>query len=142
MYAVSNPNVNLNSLECLVNKKANINASDEDGITVLMIAIYSKTFCVQWLIDKGVNFMGKDKRGGTTLMYAAKYGAVPVVKEILKNKLALLYRLNQTDSDGMTALMHAIISCEFEIVDLLIHSKAADKCTSCTDTGRSHEFLR
>ena len=90
----------LETVKSLVRSGANVNASQSEGATPLIVAsFYGADDVVEFLIRKGANVNAKDARGNTALMQAAYFGFTSTVKLLVNNGANVLYR----NSAGLTA---------------------------------------
>lgn len=107
------------TMRSLLNKGADVDARDRNGMTVLMLAAREgRQNSVKILLDKGADVNAKgvgEQEGWTALMYAIREGHVKIVKFLL-NKDA---DVNAKDKDGRTALSLAKTFRHTEIVKLL-----------------------
>ena len=104
-------------------KGADVNASDDKGITVLMYASKNTNdvFTVLMLLKNGADINARDKDEMTPLMYAAQnYKNQEIIELFIKKGVNLDLR----DCDDYTALTHAAENCNHEIVDILIEAGA------------------
>lgn len=73
-------------VQLLVDAKANVKATDNDGITPLMLAAQNaKLGTVKFLISKGANITAKDKNGATALDYARRAAELEYIKSSVKD---------------------------------------------------------
>ena len=99
----------LKQVRDLLDKGADVNAQDKDGMTPLMWAMRSVPFgggsldMVKMLLDRGADANAKDKSGGTALMNVTTLG-LDVVELLLDNGADV----NAKTTDGFTALMAAV----------------------------------
>jgi len=72
-------------MKMLLEKGADINAGDSEGMTPLMFAaLHNKPDCLALLLSKGADADAKDQRGLTAVAYARKLGHTGMV-EALEN---------------------------------------------------------
>ena len=77
---------NTEEVELLLDRGANIETKDKDGLTPLMIAAkWGKTETVELLLDRGANIETKDKDGLTPLMIAAEWVKTETVELLIKH---------------------------------------------------------
>ncbi len=70
----------------LVQRDVDINAADEEGNSLLMMAAWhGKEDIAQWLLDNGVTVDQEDNYSKTALIYAADQGHASVVKLLLEH---------------------------------------------------------
>jgi len=86
-------------IKTLVDKGANVNATDSSGLTPLSKAAQSHISIVQLLVDRGANVNQQDCHGRTPLWWAAHSGCSGIVSHLLKNGADPTI----TDKDGKTA---------------------------------------
>jgi len=109
-------------LDLLLANGADINAKNEDGVTILHII--TDPDAVDVLIRKGAQIEARDKNGRTPLiMQASEQQNGPDVVEAL---LAHGADPNAKDDKGKTALFIARESGDEELIDLLLKSGAKD----------------
>lgn len=125
----------LRIVESLIDAGADVNAADNDGRTVLILAASrGHGEIVDRLIDARADINAADNSDETALMLAASGGFDKIVKILIDADA----NVNAADKKGITALMFAIEAANepnkhryIEIVKLLIHAganvRAADK---------------
>ncbi len=96
---------NLNIVQELCDRGAQINLQDRVGHTALMYASgYGNLNIVQELCNRGAQVnLHDDDDHRTALMYAVYYGNLNIVQELLNREA----QIDSKDADGKTALMHA-----------------------------------
>ena len=114
-------NGNNEAVQFLLDLGVNVDCTNEQGITALMLA----TECrhepvVQTLISGGANVNIQDSYVWTTLMLASENGNFQVT-ELLLNKQA---NVNHTSNNGWTALMLASQNGHFQVTELLLYEQA------------------
>ncbi|ORX45422.1 hypothetical protein BCR36DRAFT_585736 [Piromyces finnis] len=100
---------NIQAIKCLLDKGADINKQDKNGLTALMIAITSnRVEAIDLLLDhKPINISIKNKHGLNAIMFAAKDSKYNIFT-LLMNKIEKVNKsINETDYKGYNALMHA-----------------------------------
>lgn len=96
------------------------NVVNDEGFSPLTLACYRENNEVaKFLIDKGSNINQKSSMG-TPLMAAVVKGNSEMVTILLNKKAAI----NETDENGVTALIYAIQFRNVEAVKLLLQNKA------------------
>jgi len=112
---------NIDIVQSLLSKNVDVNAKDEDDMTVLMHAASNGYHRIaRFLIRKGADVNAKDDMGNTALMWAADEGHFDMVKLLLNNNADI----NAQDDDGTTALISAANAGYLNIVKLLINNNA------------------
>ncbi|MBO7454494.1 MAG: Txe/YoeB family addiction module toxin [Alphaproteobacteria bacterium] len=118
-------------LRYLVKKGADVNATNEQGVTVLQSACLSNNKdMVRFLLrlkDKDgnyiVNINGRAKEGSTAIHYACRLGYVDIVKELLTREDLDVNAKNQY---GYTALIRACVYEHHDVVKFLLRLKDKD----------------
>ncbi len=107
-------NAPLSVLDKLLNAKADINATCQNGKNALMdtlampettLPALQKTEKARFLINRGININAQDDNGDTPLIYAAQYNAPSGLLKALLNADA---RINTANKTGETALLTAV----------------------------------
>ena len=112
---------NIEGVDLLLAKGANINASRVDGITVLMLT--SRTGAdkaVRELLRRKADMNAKDNSGATALMYAAREGQQEAGRVLLTAGATA----DSADNSGWTPLMAAAVTGHAEFVRLLLENGA------------------
>ena len=110
---------NAGRVELLLKEGANVNATDEDSNTPLILASGSGGLAIAIMLlaeGAGVNAVNKD--GETALLRAASF-RIPEIVEVLIDNGA---DVNAADKDGMTALMWAANKDNERTVKMLIEA--------------------
>ncbi len=108
---------NIQKVQALIKKGADINAQDWGRVTVLMWAIICKhKDIVALLLNAGANIDAKDINGWTALMWAVLDGAEYITALLLKYGADV----NAQGKDGDTALIDAVCVGYHTIVQLLL----------------------
>ena len=107
----------------LDNKLANIEDKDEEGQTVLHMAVSYKYEKIDYLISKGANVNATDNLGNTPLILAA-HNYDDEITEIVRSLLNHNPDLEAKDLDGMTALHWAAKRGYADAVKLLVAKNA------------------
>ncbi|OQD89921.1 hypothetical protein PENANT_c002G02716 [Penicillium antarcticum] len=109
-------------IEMLLRKGADVSTKSSSGQNALHFASSkSNTSTVRTLIANKCSARVKDKRGQLPLHRAAAVGSVPILKTLLEEGKS---PVNATDSDGFTALHHAISEGHGDAAILLLKSGA------------------
>lgn len=91
----------INIVKMLIDRGANVNEQDGNGITALMEASYnSRIETVRLLINRGANVNEKDNNESTALMFASDSGNIEIVKLLIDSNA----EINERDNYGNTAL--------------------------------------
>jgi hypothetical protein len=101
----------------------NLEARDANGYTALHCCLndlLADHDCVELLLAAGAKIDAQDNEGNTTLMTAARYGLIKVVKTLLKAGADI----NACNKEGNTPLMIACYSKQPEAVSLLLKEGA------------------
>jgi len=104
-------------------------AKDEDGNTVLMLAVMGNFFggeeekAIDALLEAKVPIDAKNKGGQTALMLAAREGRDDNVQALLARGA----KVDLRDADGWTPLMFAAYNGQTFVVDTLLKAKADPK---------------
>ena len=92
--------------QLLIEKGANVNLGDKDGVTALMLsAEKGRSDLVQLLLEKGATLDAKDKLGRTAIVHATEAGQTEVVSQ-LANKGADLSLTSYKNEAGLRAALH------------------------------------
>jgi len=112
----------------LLKGNANVNVTDEDGCTPLIIATKNNNlFFVEHLILAGANVNTVDKDGNTPLILAAFNNQTAIAELLLENGAAI----NQQNQHGSTALMLAVKYLNNDTVKvLMLHGADQTICDS------------
>ena len=115
---------NLELVKLAVERGANINARDKDGLTLLHYALAGrKTRIFKYLVKKGADIHVRDIQGLTILHYAAILGNFEVVKYLIEKKG---FDPNVKSLNNETPLHRASVSCNLEIIKYLVEEKGVD----------------
>ena len=109
-------------ISALLDRGVDVNASDKDGVTALMVASFNgHSEAVNLLLSKRADVNAKTSDyGQTALRLASQHGHIEIVKLLL----AAHADINATDKDGKTALYWAVTTNEIDVVRELIASGA------------------
>lgn len=114
-------NDNLKVIKLLIEKGANIRATDENGNTPLLWAFfYKRPEIVKFLIEQGADKNAVDVDGNTPLILAIHMGSMEIA-QLLVNRGA---DANAKNKNSWTPLMSAVYSERLEIVIFLMQHKA------------------
>jgi|GEM_PF-2068094 ankyrin repeat protein len=108
-------------VKLLLEKGANVDATNEYGKTALMFAIaLDRTDLIKILLENGANINARDSNGDTVLMLASSYGCSSDIVKLLLERGA---DINAIHHGGQTALTITTQSPTFlhsiDIIDLL-----------------------
>lgn len=118
-YACENCNVEI--VKALVKENATLTIKNDEGQTLLMIAILNNNFEVaSYLINAGVDILASDSNGKTALMLAVYKGSMQTVRLLFPNLIDSVR--NAKDRNGKTALHYAVEGGWLEIAGYLIES--------------------
>ncbi len=99
---------NLSEVKILIDNGANVNATNENGWTSLIIASeYGQSEVAKLLLGNGAN-MNYENKGWTALMFAAQEGQSKVTKVLLENGANVDHKLEKKEMDEKEALLEAI----------------------------------
>ena len=77
---------NANVVEMLLAADANINDTDEHGLTLLMKAsIYNNTNVIELLLSRGVDIHEQNSNGATAILYACLHSQKKAIKMLMAN---------------------------------------------------------
>jgi len=108
-------------VKLLLEKDANVDATDRDGETLLSYAVKNKhEAVVKLLLKKGANMDAADENGYTLLTYAIRDGHEVVVKLLLEKGA----NVNAVNRNGRTPLSYAAEDGHEVIVKLLLEKGA------------------
>ena len=115
----------------LIDAGADVNATHERGISVLMTAMRSKNVdTINLLLEKGADVNATAKNGDTALMDAVLYANVDIIKLLLEKGADV----NAKNSDGYSVIITAVQIKDGEVLKLLIE-KGADVNAKDNDRG-------
>lgn len=113
---------NLDMVKALVEMKANVNATDKNGLTVILMAAYGGNLeVVQYLVENKVNVFPKTLRSYTTLHAAAEGNAAAVAAYLIEKGL----QVNARAAFQMTPLFSAAMMGNLEVTKVLIDAGAS-----------------
>ena len=108
-------------VKLLLDKGADVNTKNKDGVTVLMMAsVEGQVDVVKLLLDKGADVNAKNKDGVTALVVAIARGNVDAMRLILDKGADV----NAKNKDGATPLVVAIVQGNVDAVRLLLEKGA------------------
>ena len=120
---------NLDTVRFLLDRGADVNTKNNDGIRVLMLAsLYGQSEAVKLVLDRGANINAKNNYEETALILASDNGYLEIV-QLLLDKGA---DINAKNNKGETSLMLASDNGYLEIVQLLL-DKGADPFEKSSD---------
>ena len=121
----------------LSDERVNVNQSDNNGNTALMLAAYyGHAKVVEHLLkDQRVEVNENDNSGYSALSIAALTGHASVVQLLLNDKRV---NVNSTDNLGYTALMHAATRGHQTVVQLLLCEERVDANLKPVAAFKSH----
>lgn len=100
---------------------ADVNASDADGDTALMLsAKVGHLASMEWLIKYGCDLWMTDSNGNTALMISVTGGKI----EYAELMLDYMFKLDTKNNEGKTALALAAEKNDFELVTILVNKQA------------------
>ena len=106
---------NLDNLKYLVDKGANLETSNSEGLLPIHIACrYGHFQIVQYLKDKGVNMEAKDSLERTPLHIACEYGFLPIVEYLIE---VAGVKQDSRGRNGVTPFIVAYIHHRHSIVE-------------------------
>ena len=117
----------------LQNYNFDINARDDDGLTILHSAAWSgDSELLQYLIEKGSDVFSKTKNGRSCLHIAAEQGHLKICRILLRNHN---FAIHERDDDGLAVLHNAALAGDLELFQYLIENES--DVFSKTKNGRS-----
>lgn len=115
-------NNNISKVEKLLQNGANVNAKDNDGYTVLLMAvIFRHTDIVKLLLKHKADINAIETSGYNALMLASVRGYIDIVKILLKHNANVNVK---NINNGFTALMLALLNRHIDITKLLLEASA------------------
>jgi ankyrin repeat protein len=118
-------------IKYLINNNANINSTNEDGVSALMFASgYNSYEVVKTLIDESTQVNKRDLSGRNSIYYAATYNPDSKIINLLVENGA---DVNSKNKKGLTPLMRASAFNNYEVVKVLIEHGA--DINSKTESG-------
>ena len=118
-------------VEFVTNRGACVDATDDEGVTALMVASCNDNApLARLLLGQGANWRAMDDRGLSALHIAAWFGAIACMRELLNVGAQVECRAR----DGATPLMWAAAHGQRACVELLLSSGA--KATAESEGGR------
>ena len=111
----------INNIKEYINNGGDINLTFETGENMLMVAARNGyTNFVKYLIEEGIDLNMIDYLNRTTIILLCSVNLISNSKEIVKLIIDADADINITDINNQTALYHAALKNEMELVDLLI----------------------
>jgi hypothetical protein len=128
----------LERVQQLVEGGANIDESDQNSMTALILASLRGHFeIVVYLIEHGANIAHADGDGRTALHWAGLVGSLSSVKCSLGHGA----RIADRDHYGMTAFLYAADKGHLEVVQYLLSSEGGASITEANDEGSTALLL-
>jgi hypothetical protein len=129
---------NLESVKQLVEGGANLEETNENGMTSLSLAsIYNHFEIVVYLIERKANVAHTDRGGFTALYWACVNGNLPTVKLLLEHGA----RVNELMNEGRTAFLEAAQNGSLEVVKYLLSSEGGASITETDNKGNTALLL-
>lgn len=114
-------NNSLDEVKILAADGVNINASDDAGLSCLMIAVSKNHIdIINYLVSKGVELNAKDKLGWNALLYAVTNDQPDSAAFLIEKGVSV----ESPDNEGTTALMYAVMNNSESMMNLLIKNGA------------------
>jgi hypothetical protein len=124
----------LEGVKQLVEGGANIEETDDDGMTALLLASTNGHFeVVVYLVENGANVAHTDIIGMTALHCACSDGDILCVTYLLKHGA----RITERSNDGKTVLLYAAEGVNLEIIQYLLSSEGGASITETDDEGNT-----
>jgi hypothetical protein len=131
---------NLERVKQLVEDGANIDESNDAGMTALSLASKNGEFeVVVYLVEHGANVAHAifDQFRMTALHFASGGGDLPTVKYLLEHGA----RITERDNEFTTALLHAAENGSLEVLQYLLSSEGGASITESDDEGNTALLL-
>lgn len=123
MNAISSGNLSI--VSWLVEQGVNINYSDANGYTPLILASTLKDPTIaNYLLEKGAIPSGRTNKGSTALINAVENNNTELVRAILKHNVSTKGRFSFSTSNCEAPLKMAVSNRNFDIVNLLLDANA------------------
>jgi ankyrin repeat protein len=114
-------NNSLDEVKILAADGVNINASDDSGLSCLMIAVSKNHIdIINYLVSKGVELTAKDKLGWNAMLYAVTNDQPDSAAFLIEKGVSV----ESPDNEGTTALMYAVMNNSESMMNLLIKNGA------------------
>ena len=127
---------NLEMIQLLTEFGADVNATNSEGITALMVAAAKGCVpIVQCLVNNGAALNASDSKGSTALVFAAKWGFLSVVSILLSYEWPTAGC--QLRSTAQEALIVAAREGHQDILETLLNSDHCDVNTQCSLSGET-----
>lgn len=112
----------LKIIRSCLNEKYDVNISNNDGKTPLMLAIEKHHMkAVKFLLEKGANIHIMDRKGDTALQYNIRHYGDLEINKMLFNKGAYV---NMSDHNGNTLLHISSDRCDTKLIEQLLDQGA------------------
>ncbi len=112
---------NVGRMQRLLDKGADVNTTDSDGLTPMMRAVwYENAEAVRFLLNAGADFNQKDAFGQTALVYGVENGDEKIVRVLLDTGA----NPNDTNEKGNPLLIAALSNQSTEVAIALIDAGA------------------
>ncbi len=110
-------------VKCLIEAKVDVNASDEEGLTAIIIAAgYGNKEIIEYLLASSA-YMDDEPSGPVCIapLHAAESGHIDAIEVFLKHG----WRINDYDDSGRTMLHQAILFGQAKVIEFLLNHGAS-----------------
>jgi hypothetical protein len=129
---------NLERVKQLVEGGANIDETNEDGETAMLLACINGLLeVVVYLVEHGANVAHTDRLGMTALHWAGNDGNLSCVTYLLEHGA----RITERDNEGTTAFLFAALSGNLEVLQYLLSSEGGASITETEVYGNTALLL-